>query len=68
MEWVWSRGCLTSAALRGYIDARALCVVYGREVLRDGRMDTDGAVEIVLGGAESHGHGVALGDLTRVGT
>ena len=65
---MWSRGCLTSAALSCYVYTGTLCAVHCGKVLGDGGVDAYGAIKVLFGDTETHGDAVALCDLTRVGT
>ena len=62
-------GCgLTSAALGGDFDARALSDGKSCEGLGARGVDPDREVKVLFGGCKFHGNSVALGDLSRIGT
>ena len=62
-----SRRCLTSASRCTHILTRALGSGEGGELLRAGRVDAYGGIKVLLGGPQTHGHTVTLGNLSSIG-
>ena len=62
-----SRRCLTLASRCTHILTRGLGSGEGGELLRAGRVDAYGGIKVLLGGPQTHGHTVSLGDLSSIG-
>ena len=62
-----SRRCLTSASRGTHILTRALGGGEGGELLGAGRVDAYGGIKVLLGGPQTNGHTVSLGDLSSIG-